>query len=300
MVPYILYETRHLEPLAKKRQTKRASFTSKNLNIWKSCNPLVTAMKSLCDLCIETLSRNLDMYDCLENLPEFIRTKILSTMKNFFFKRLGKLNNDSVVGYLTILQTQGPVTALNLPWCNRITDDGIHNITQELTSLCNNLTTINLSYCSNVSDGSIQNVCKVCPNIKSIDLTFTAVGDRGIGALVQYSTQSLERLTLEQCSNVTDAGIQILARGFKRGRLTHLNLGGLKKVSNVGIQILASHLKSLRSLSLSGCDCLIDYDIEDICKTLVLLEEFNLRCCWSRFILPLINPNTAANYIDTY
>ena len=243
-------------------------------------------MKSLCDLCIETLSRNLDMYDCLENLPEFIRTKILSTMKNFFFKRLGKLNNDSVVGYLTILQTQGPVTALNLPWCNRITDDGIHNITQELTSLCNNLTTINLSYCSNVSDGSIQNVCKVCPNIKSIDLTFTAVGDRGIGALVQYSTQSLERLTLEQCSNVTDAGIQILARGFKRGRLTHLNLGGLKKVSNVGIQILASHLKSLRSLSLSGCDCLIDYDIEDICKTLVLLEEFNLRCCWSRFILP--------------
>ena len=78
---------------------------------------------------------------------------------------------------------------------------------------------------------------------------------------------------------VTDGGIQALARGFKRGNLSHLNLGGLEKVSNVGIQILASHLKSLRMLSLSGCNVL-DFDLEDVCKYLTLLEDLRLRCCW--------------------
>jgi hypothetical protein len=237
-------------------------------------------MKTLCERCIETLSRNLDMYDCLELLPEFIIEKILLRMKQFFQGRLGKLNDESVVGYLTMLHQQSCVTSLNLPWCNKITNDGCVNITQQLPSLCLRLTTINLSYCHNIDDSSIQVLAKACPALVGIDLTFTAVGDRGIGALVQHSHTSLERLSLEQCKNVTDEGIQTLARGFKRGRLTHLNIGGLSQITNVGIQILASHLKGLRMLSLSGCSCLIDFDIEDITKELVLLEELSLRCCW--------------------
>lgn len=237
-------------------------------------------MKTLCEVCIETLSRNLDMYDCLELLPEFIIEKILLRMKQFFQGRMGKLNDESVVGYLTMLNQQSHVTSLNLPWCNRITNDGCVNITQHLSSLCNHLTTINLSYCHNIDDCSIQVLAKACPALAGIDLTFTAVGDDGIGALVQHSHRSLERLSLEQCKNVTDEGIQTLARGFKRGRLTHLNIGGLSQITNVGIQILASHLKQLRHLSLSGCSCLIDFDIEDITKELVLLEELSLRCCW--------------------
>jgi hypothetical protein len=137
-------------------------------------------MKTLCERCIETLSRNLDMYDCLELLPEFIIEKILLRMKQFFQGRLGKLNDESVVGYLTMLHQQSCVTSLNLPWCNKITNDGCVNITQQLPSLCLRLTTINLSYCHNIDDSSIQVLAKACPALVGIDLTFTAVGDRGI------------------------------------------------------------------------------------------------------------------------
>jgi hypothetical protein len=237
-------------------------------------------MKSLCDICIEKLSRNLDLYDCLENLPVWIQEKILHRIKLFFNRRLGKINDESIVGYLKIQLSSGPFTSLNLPWCNQITDDGLRCITQDLGSLCTNLSTVNLSYCSNINDDSILSLSKACPRLSSIDLTFTSVGDRGISALAQHCSHSLERLSLEQCKNISDGGIQTLARGFKKKRLQHLNIGGLPKLTNVGIQILASHLKGLRMLSLAGCDCLIDFDIEDITKELVLLEELTLRCCW--------------------
>lgn len=55
-------------------------------------------MKSLCDICIEKLSRNLDLYDCLENLPVWIQEKILHRIKLFFNRRLGKINDESIVG----------------------------------------------------------------------------------------------------------------------------------------------------------------------------------------------------------
>jgi hypothetical protein len=220
------------------------------------------------------------MYDCLELLPDFIVNRILSRFQSFFKQRLGKLNDDSVVGYLDLLSSEAeePLTSLNLPWCNRITDAGLVAVAQQ--PLLSRIKTINLAYCSSIGDEGVAALAKTCPSLVRLDLTYTAVGDRGIGALVQYSTRSLERLSVEQCHRITDEGIQTLARGFKRGRLSHLNVGGLKKVSNVGFQILATHLKGLRMLSLSGCDCLIDFDIEDICKTLVLLEELSLRCCW--------------------
>jgi len=239
-------------------------------------------MKSLCDLCIETLSRNLDMYDCLELLPSFIVDKILSRFQSFFKHRLGKLNDESVVGYLDLLSSEAEdaLTSLNLPWCNRLTDHGLGLVAVAQQPLLSRIKTVNLAYCSSISDEGVAALAKTCPLLVRLDLTFTAVGDRGIGSLVQHNSRCLERLSLEQCQLITDEGIQTLARGFKRGRLTHLNVGGLKKVSNVGIQILASHLKSLRMLSLSGCDCLIDFDIQDICKDLVMLEELRLRCCW--------------------
>ena len=237
-------------------------------------------MKSLCDLCIEKLSRNLDLYDCLENLPLWISERILLRFAAFFKQRLGKLNDDSVVGYFLLqasLSTQ-PLTCLNLPYCNRLTDEGLVQIATKVQATT--LTTINLAHCTSVSDRGVAALVKACPHLVRLDLTFTKVGDVGIQALVQSNCQTLEHLTLEQCSCITDQGIQTLARGLKRGRLTHLNIGGCSQVSNVGIQILASHLKGLRVLSLSGCDCLIDFDIEDITKDLVLLEELSLRCCW--------------------
>ena len=239
-------------------------------------------MKSLCDLCIETLSRNLDMYDCLQLLPSFIVDKILSRFQSFFKHRLGKLNDDSVVGYFEMLSSEAEdaLASLNLPWCNRLTDHGLELVAVAQQPLLSRIKTVNLAYCSSISDEGVAALAKTCPLLVRLDLTFTAVGDRGIGSLVQHNSRCLERLSLEQCQRITDEGIQTLARGFKRGRLTHLNVGGLKKVSNVGIQILASHLKNLRMLSLSGCDCLIDFDIQDICKDLVMLEELRLRCCW--------------------
>jgi hypothetical protein len=140
------------------------------------------------------------------------------------------------------------------------------------------LLNLNLGFCSGVACDGVAAFARACPHLRSVDLTFTKCGDRGIKVLAARCPE-LERLSLEQCARVTDEGIQALARGFKRGRLSHLNLGGLDKVTNVGIQILASHLKGLRMLSLSGCN-ILDFDVEDVCKSLLLLEDLRLRCCW--------------------
>lgn len=236
----------------------------------------------LFDLCVESISRNLHLFDCLENLPEFIAKRITGKFASYFKAKLGKLSDESLPGYIELLRTatqEEPYVlhTLNLPWCARISDLGIAAICSN-GCLGSSIINLNLGFCSAVTCDGIIPLAKVCPRLRSIDLTFTKCGDRGIKALAQYC-RGIERISLEQCKMVTDEGIQALARGFKRGKLSHLNLGGLEKVSNVGIQILASHLKSLRMLSLSGCNVL-DFDLEDVCKSLTLLEDLRLRCCW--------------------
>ena len=39
-------------------------------------------------------------------------------------------------------------------------------------------------------------------------------------------------------------------------------------------------MKNLVTLNLAGCDSLIDFDVEDVCKNCLMLEEFSLRACW--------------------
>ena len=260
------------------------------------------SVPSLFDLCVESLARNLHLFDALEHLPEFIAVPLLGRFATFFKRRLGKLNDGSLQGYVELLRTavqgesessapgadgKGKVRVfdtLNLPWCARITDDGVCALISSWSSSSlsssssSSLTNLNLGFCSSVSCDGVVAFAQACPHLRSVDLTFTKCGDRGIKALASRCPD-LERLSLEQCARVTDTGIQALARGFKRGRLSHLNLGGLDKVSNVGIQILASHLRGLRMLSLSGCN-ILDFDVEDVCKSLLLLEDLRLRCCW--------------------
>ncbi len=245
------------------------------------------AVPSLCDLCVDALSRHLHLFDCLEHLPEFASRAIVARYEQFFAGRLGKLRDDSLPGYLELLKATtataaapcAALKALNLPWCRRLTGAGVAAIAGD-AALCANLRTLNLAFCGEqVGDAGVVPVCRACPLLVSVDLTFTGIGDGTLAALARACPR-LERLSVEQCVSITDAGIQTLARGFKRGRLSHLNLGGLDKVSNVGFGILANHLQSLRMLSLSGCACLIDFDVEDLCKSLVLLEDLRLRCCW--------------------
>ena len=253
----------------------------------------------LVDLCIASLSRHIHLFDCLENLPDFVSKKILQRFERFFKRRVSQVDDAKVVAFVELLNIgycnnerdtevgaasvdaipKGrSMLSLNLPWCHKLTNQGICELAKQ-ERLCHNLRVVNLAFCSQVGDGAVEAIAHHCPNLVAIDLTFTAVGDAGVKALVTYHSRSLERLCLEQCTKITDRGVQALARGFSKGRLTNLNLGGLSKVTNVGIQILSSHLSTLRALSLSGCTCLIDFDVEDICKSLILLEDFSLRSC---------------------
>ena len=51
-----------------------------------------------------------------------------------------------------------------------------------------------------------------------------------------------------------------------------MNIGGCIKISNISFQIVGEHLKNLMSLNLAGCDSLIDFDVEDVCKNCLILD----------------------------
>ncbi len=245
--------------------------------------------KKLTQYCIETISTHLHLFEAISNLPEFISRDIWKEAQHYLTYRNGKLEDEGLQTFLELhasilyndtqlgdggMETLNQLDVLNLPWCRRLTNEAPVLISH----FCPNLRCLDLSYCSNIDDAGIKVLANGLPKLTSIILTFTGVGDGGITAIARECKQ-LERMNLEVCKNITDSGIQNIARTSKL-KLKHLNLGGCVKLSNISFQIVGTHLKNLITLNLAGCDSLIDYDVEDVCKNCLSLEQLVLRACW--------------------
>ena len=241
-----------------------------------------SGVPSLFDLCIGTIASNLALYECLQMLPDFVAEQILHKFEKFFEGKNGQVKDSAALVALLqvhdVVAAGGPLAVLNMPWCRSLSDEDARSALQQCEDLVAHLQSVDCSFCERIGDQTVQTLAKLASGMKVLSLTFTAIGDRGVEAVARHC-KDLETLSLEQCRNVTDRGIQVLARARLR-KLVHLNLGGVSKATNVGFQIVGAHMRQLRSLSLAGCSTLIDYDIEDVCSNCTSLTSLNLRACW--------------------
>ncbi|XP_065579653.1 uncharacterized protein LOC136039741 isoform X2 [Artemia franciscana] len=137
------------------------------------------------------------------------------------------------------------------------------NLFSEITTNLINLVVLRVQNC-NLSDDALTGIKNMeidasrpplrhLKRLTELDLYCNEVTDASLESA--FASCSLKKLSLEDCSLITDCGLLNLAaqpESFKRS-IEELNLSGCYEVTDLGLSILLPELKRLRVLNLKGC-----------------------------------------------
>eukprot|EP00873_Tetraselmis_striata_P020421 jgi/Tetstr1/440685/TSEL_028993.t1 len=172
-------------------------------------------------------------------------------------------------GDLEQVQRLSSLTALNLLSCENISDTGLEALLPltSLASLClqcctlltdravailcrmPNMTALNIGHVPGISDAGLEELARGMPKLRSLSLQACSnITDAGMGALSRMP--KLTTLTISRCTGITDAGLAALQP--LAPTLVQLELGMCSNLTHKGLHAL-QHLSNLTTLNLSSC-----------------------------------------------
>jgi hypothetical protein len=106
---------------------------------------------------------------------------------------------------------------------------------------------LSLESCNGVTDTVIRGLCRLCPGLRSLDLTWCNVSNKALQWLAKAPLTKLHTLRLASCAFVGDRGLSALvaARG---PQLRRLDLSGCIAITSGGIDSLALCCPNLEEL----------------------------------------------------
>lgn len=162
---------------------------------------------------------------------------------------------------------------LEIVGCENLTDASI----RALSSYCSNLRSLNISFCKGISPHAFSvktPSCILFPELAEIDLTrILNMNDETVKQLTTRCPK-LESINLSSCEEVTEVGIDALAKNCNT-RLLECNLSNCPHVDDSSVVHLANHCPNLRRVSLYNCHGVTDSAIEHLasmCKSLISLD----------------------------
>ncbi|XP_027072993.1 EIN3-binding F-box protein 1-like [Coffea eugenioides] len=179
-------------------------------------------------------------------------------------------------GLVAFAKAAGSLECLQLEECNRITETGIlnalSNCNSKLKSLsivkcmgiksmpsetpalspCESLRSLSIRSCPWFNSTSLALVGKLCPQLHHLDLSgLCGITDAALLPLLE-SCESLVKVNLSDCGNLTDKVIIALAE-LHGATLELLNLEGCKKVTDASLVAIADSCLFLNDLDVSKC-----------------------------------------------
>ncbi|XP_073687660.1 F-box and leucine-rich repeat protein 13 [Garra rufa] len=174
---------------------------------------------------------------------------------------LTKLCNLNISGCIKVTDmgihyiTEGPsavkLQELDLSYCPKLTDLFLKRITQK----CSNLTHLRVCFCENLTDNGFE-CLDSCASLISLDITGCKIYDKGLAAL--GTNHSLKKLTAAQCVFITDNGIKMTDTAVKYlTRIGHflkeLDVSGCPLLTDRTPSFLLCSCLQLRSISMLYC-----------------------------------------------
>ena len=143
-----------------------------------------------------------------------------------------------------------------------------------------NLTHLSLSGCCNVGDEGIFNVAKCLSQLRSLNISETAITDKGIKVLAQ-SCPFLEEVNTSICGNITDIGLADVTRFCLNLTRLYVNTSqsNMANLTDVGLTDIAINCKRLRVLSMCSCPQASEKGIRQLALNCPELEVLDVSQC---------------------
>ncbi|KAF5796117.1 putative leucine-rich repeat domain superfamily [Helianthus annuus] len=142
--------------------------------------------------------------------------------------------------------------SLSLTGCKDVTDSGL--VLLQKYGL--QLRSIDLDSCARITNVGFSSIASGCPSLSVINLSSSSIGDSGLEILTK-SCNSLKKVSLGWCENITDSGIQSLIQNCRQ--LTELRITGCSKINGIGFKGCSSTLASLEA----NC-CMLATDLTEV------------------------------------
>ncbi|KAM7474161.1 hypothetical protein LguiB_021404 [Lonicera macranthoides] len=160
---------------------------------------------------------------------------------------------------------------LDLTDCSGVNDKGLNYL-----SNCSELVCLKLGLCTNISDKGLSYIASNCSKILELDLyRCLGIGDDGLAAL-SSGCKKLKKLNLSYCTEVTDLGMKSLSH---LEELSDLEMRSLSNITGAGLSVLAAGCERLSELDLKHCENITDLGFWDLAYYSRNLRQINLCNC---------------------
>ena len=214
---------------------------------------------------------------------------VVKSCKNLMNATLEGCRNFQRSTLHTLLSTNIRLTHLNLTGLVAVNNGSCKIISRN----CPQLESFNVSWCSHMDARGVKMVVAGCPKLRDLRVGeirgFSGPVGMEVAELI-FANNSLERLVLSGCADLTDDVLRTMIQGgdpeidilseqalVAPRILRHLDLTRCTRIMDSGLEVLANNVPMLEGLQLSGCTLLTDASLSKVISTMPFLTHLDLE-----------------------
>ncbi|KAK4043188.1 hypothetical protein C8A01DRAFT_32678 [Parachaetomium inaequale] len=230
--------------------------------------------------------KDLNLRGCLQ-VEHYQRAEVMvKACRNLINATLEGCRNFKRSTLHTLLKTNDKLAHLNLTGLA-----AVNNATCKIVAnSCPQLEVFNVSWCKHMDARGVKFVVDSCPKLKDLRAGEIKGFHNTDVAEAIFRTNTLERLVLAGCSDLTDTALQTMVQGtdpeidyltdrplVPPRKLRHLDLTRCTRLTNAGVEALGHAVPSLEGLQLSGVTHLTDAALEPVLASTPRLTHLELE-----------------------
>lgn len=219
------------------KEDKFARFLNSDKSVFESTKPQVMVLNKLFhakQASLDKIAESID-YSSLQNLEIFMCPRLKppssflhSSLKSFVITGSKTLDDDVLI---SVSQRCPNLEVLDVRACEEVTDYGIYSV----GSRCRKLRSINLGRKRKgnlITDHSVSKLVSNNPHLHTIGLAGCHITDRSIWQIAMSCGKYLERLSLNNCMNLTDQSLPVVLGHNLMPRLSVLEIRFIENLTN--------------------------------------------------------------------
>ncbi|KAB5570401.1 hypothetical protein GE09DRAFT_957132 [Coniochaeta sp. 2T2.1] len=230
--------------------------------------------------------KDLNLRGCVQ-VEHYKRAEVMvKACKNLMTATLEGCRNFQRNTLHNLLKSNEKLAHLNLTGLTAVTNATCKIIAQS----CTQLEMFNVSWCKHMDARGIKAVVEACPKLKDLRAGEIRGFDNTDVALAIFKSNTLERLVLSGCEELTDNALRTIIHGrdpeidiltdrpiVPVRKLRHLDLSRCTRLTNDGVTALGHLVPDLEGFQLAGITALTDSALEPILASTPRLTHLELE-----------------------